>query len=114
MNNVLYAVRKSHDLNDKELAKRLGIEVDDYRKLESGEVRVNIELAKMLGEMFDIDPKLFLDDDSKIVNYSSGVNTHGNMILHPKQYIDVHTGVPQELFEKVLKERDALKRKIEK
>lgn len=31
-------------------------------------------------------------------------------VLHPTTYIDVHNGVPQELFEKVLKERD-LKRK---
>lgn len=112
MNNVLCAVRNNFNFKPEDVAERLGISIDEYKKLESGEIQINIERAKRLGEIFNIDPELFLSNDSKIVNYNLGDHSHGNMILHPKQYIDTHKGIPENVFEKLRKERDKLKDEV--
>lgn len=114
MNNTLCAVRKSDNLKPEDVAERLNMPIEDYLKLESGETRIDIEMAKKLGDVFNVDPEFFLNTDSKIVNYNSGEKSHSNMVVHPTTYIDVHTGVPQELFEKILRERDVLKKKTGK
>ena len=49
----LYIARRDHKLNQKEVAKKLGISKQSYYKKENGYVEFTIREAKLLTKLFD-------------------------------------------------------------
>ena len=70
MNKVLYVGRKAKGLSEKQIAKVLQIEEQEYIELEHSIRDVNAQLALKLAKLFDIDAKIFIQTATMSV-YSS-------------------------------------------
>ena len=70
MNKVLYVGRKAKGLSEKQIAKVLQIEEQEYIELEHSIRDVNAQLALKRAKLFDIDAKIFIQTATMSV-YSS-------------------------------------------
>lgn len=55
-------VRESRGVTKTFMAKGLGMSLQGYRYLEDGEVRLDVERMKKIGELLRVDSAIFLDD----------------------------------------------------
>lgn len=90
MNHSLFLLRKSHKLAKDQVAAQLNTTVDDYSKLETGENKLSLEQAKLLSELYNIDPKHLLANDNSVVNYNIG--TYSRAIINAENYYEGKEG----------------------
>lgn len=67
-------VRESKGVTKTHVANKLGMSLQGYRYLEDGEVRLDVERMKRIGDILSVDSTIFLDDsltDSVISGNSS-------------------------------------------
>lgn len=86
MNQTLFLLRQSHKLAKDQVAAQINSTVDDYSKLESGEDKLSLEQAKLLSELYNIDPKHLLADNDSVVNYNLG--TYSRAIINAENYYE--------------------------
>jgi plasmid maintenance system antidote protein VapI len=108
MSTLLKALEQNSGLKSMDVAERINMSQKEYKSILSGEKMITIDLAKKFGEVFNIAPELFLQDESRVSHYNTGANSHSNMVYGASTYIDIQT-IPEKLFEKILRERDKMK-----
>ena len=94
MNKVLYVGRKAKGLSEKQIAKVLQIEEQEYIELEHSLKDVNAQLALKLAKLFDIDAEIFIYTDGhdvRLLKYAtdeiSGFMQNGTLNNLPPQYL---------------------------
>ncbi len=58
-NILLFFCRRTKHYSQKDVANRLGISIDQYRELESGDVLLTYEQARKLGKLYNAETKYF-------------------------------------------------------
>jgi transcriptional regulator with XRE-family HTH domain len=94
MNKVLYVGRKAKGLSEKQIAKVLQIEEQEYIELEHSLKDVSAQLALKLAKLFDIDAEIFIYTDGhdvRLLKYAtdeiSGYMQGGMLNNLPQQYL---------------------------
>lgn len=105
---VIGSFRISHNYAPEHLAAELDLSIEDYLKMEKGELLVTTEQATKLGKLYNVDPALFFLKGLSVTNYNHGANSHsGPITTYNNNY-----GF-KELVEKLLIENDELKKKLQ-
>lgn len=106
---VLGSFRVSHKYAPEHLAAELNIPLDDYLKMEKGEMLLTTEQAARLGKFYNVDPALFFLKGLSITNYNHGPNSHsGPITTYNNNY-----GF-KEIVEKLMIENGELKKEIQR
>lgn len=84
MNDILYVLRISHKKSETDVAELLEIPVSLYRKMESGELDITLDQAKILGSHFNVDPIFFPLKKHGIVNHNIGASY--TLVMNPTHY----------------------------
>ncbi|GGF49878.1 hypothetical protein [Echinicola rosea] len=104
---VLGSFRVSHNYAPEHIAAELDISLDDYLKMEKGELLLTTEQATKLGKFYNVDPALFFLKGLSVTNYNHGPNSHsGPITTYNNNY-----GF-KEIVEKLMIENDELKKEI--
>lgn len=80
MRNTLIVTREMKKWSPPQVASELGITSDEYQRLENGEGLMTIKIAQKLGELYDISPEYFLNNEAKVINYNTGTFSKG--VIH--------------------------------
>ncbi|WP_339865362.1 helix-turn-helix transcriptional regulator [uncultured Algoriphagus sp.] len=106
---VIGSFRISHNYAPEHLAAELDIPIEDYLKMENGELLLSTEQAAKLAEFYQVDPALFFLKGLSVTNYNHGPNSHsGPITTYNNNY-----GF-KELVEKLMIENDELKKELQK
>ncbi len=84
MNDILYVLRISHKKSETDIAKLLGIPVSLYKKMESGELDITLDQAKILGAHFNVDASFFPLKKHGIVNHNIGASY--TLVMNPTNF----------------------------
>lgn len=107
MKTKQYLLRLSHGYAEEHVSAHLSISKEEYQRLEVGEKKLTSDQAKLLGNLYNLDPQYFLADDYSVVNHNIGTHSHSG----PIHICNSNHGL-KELIDKLLGERDALSKEI--
>jgi transcriptional regulator with XRE-family HTH domain len=112
-NMVLKNLRELNNYTQEYVASVLDINQNSYYKLESGQTRLTVDRIKKLAELYNVPSEYFLYSELPFISYNTGTNSHSNMVIHPKSYIDVNNDFNstsdmkmKEIYEKLIEEKD--------
>ncbi|HEY9004719.1 MAG TPA: helix-turn-helix transcriptional regulator [Ohtaekwangia sp.] len=77
MSNLLVLLRKSHKFEKDQVAAQLDLSIEEYDQLESGQFKLNPQQAELLSELYNIEPRHLLADNTPVVNYNIGTYSRG-------------------------------------
>lgn len=77
MSNLLILLRKSHKFAKDQVAAQLDLSIEDYEQLEEGQFKLNSKQAELLSELYHIEPRHLLADNTPVVNYNIGTYSRG-------------------------------------
>ncbi|KAA0547684.1 helix-turn-helix transcriptional regulator [Bacillus sp. BGMRC 2118] len=67
-------IRKSKGITKTHMAKKLGLTIQGYSQITSGNVRLDVERLKVIAQIMSVDPAIFFNDeltDSVINDFES-------------------------------------------
>ena len=74
MNSVLHSFREFHKWKEKDVADKISISVNDYKNLEVGIDKMDVETALKLSELYSAPPQIFFAKD--LANNVSIIYSH--------------------------------------
>jgi transcriptional regulator with XRE-family HTH domain len=109
MNSALYSYRQFRNWQESDVSKELAISVQEYKELESGIQKVDVETALKLSELYLAPPHLFLsksnsNDFSIIYSYCKFENSNGyvnNLYKDSEVVLEVKDEIIQLLKEEI-------------
>jgi len=105
----LRKLREERGYSQEYVANRIGISQSTYHKLEAEQIRLTVERAKGLADLYEIDPEYFYVSEARAVYFNSGKNynaSNGSI----EKYENGGEKLNMELFE-LLREELAQSRK---
>lgn len=109
MNSALYSFRQFRNLQESEVSKELAISVQEYKDLESGIQKIDVETALKLSELYLAPPHFFLsknnsNDFSIIYSHCQFENSNGyvnNLYNDSELVLKVKSEIIQVLKEEI-------------
>lgn len=87
MNSKLLSLRLNKNWTQDYVAEQLGLSQPAYSKLEQGQVKLTVDRAGKLAELYEIEPEYFFTNDAPIVNFND--NSHNkNLMQHVDNFHD--------------------------
>jgi transcriptional regulator with XRE-family HTH domain len=81
-------LRESRNISREQMTDKLPMSINTYKKIEYGEKIPTLDELKIIAEILNVDPVIFLkDENTSIINhgdYSTGI---GNVIINEKDII---------------------------
>lgn len=111
MNNRLLTLRLEKNWTQDYVADQLGLSQPAYSKLEQGQVKLTVDRAGKLAELYDIDPDYFFTSDTPIVNFHDH-SQNKNLMQHVDNFHD--NSDMKELYEKTITEQAQLIQHLQK
>jgi len=102
----LRKLREGQGYSQEFVANKIGISQSTYHKLEAEQIRLTVERARRLADLYEIDPEYFYLSEARAVYFNSGRNYNGSI----EKYESGGEKLNAELFE-LLREELALSRK---
>jgi transcriptional regulator with XRE-family HTH domain len=106
-------LRELNNYSQEYVAGILEINQNSYSKLETGHTKLTIDRVKKLAELYKVPIEYFFKEDFPFVSYNTGKNSHSNMVIQPKKYVDVNNEEAPDpklydVFERLLAEKERL------
>lgn len=98
-NKILMGLREGNNLSVEYLSNKIGLDYEDYKKLEKGELKMTVRIAEALGEIYRIPPEYFFETKSEVVHQNVGIGSNSN-----SGYIQNYHNYPIQLIEEILKQ----------
>lgn len=102
-NKIMRILREVNGYTQEYIASELGINQNTYSKLESGQTRLTVDRVKKLAELYKVDSEYFLADETPVINYNTGVNSHGGPI---HTYNSNDSELIKNLYDQLLEEKN--------
>lgn len=113
--NKLLSLRLNKNWTQDYVAEQLGLSQPAYSKLEQGQVKLTIDRAGKLAELYEIEPEYFFTNDSPTVNFHDN-SQNKNLMQHVESFHD--SAEMKELYEQRIAEQtrliETLQKRVEK
>ena len=76
--NKLLGLKIFKNWEDKDVATELEITVDEYKDLESGKTKMNINIAKKLSDLYQVPVEYFMSNEVSVFHYNHGTASNSN------------------------------------
>jgi transcriptional regulator with XRE-family HTH domain len=81
---LLFGLKMSRGYTNDEVAERAQMKVSHYTRLERDEIKMTVDDAGKLAEVYNLEPEYFFTNPAKIVNQNSGPHSVG--IIYASTY----------------------------
>lgn len=107
-------LRESKNISREQMIDFLPISLNTYKKIEYGERIPTLEELKIISNVLEIDPSIFLrDDQTSIVNNGNFSSGQGNIIINEKELIFELTRSINKLSDTILSLYTAVNKKLD-
>lgn len=114
MNSKLLSLRLNKNWTQDYVAEQLGLSQPAYSKLEQGQVKLTVDRAGKLAELYEIEPEYFFTNDAPIVNFNDN-SQNKNLMQHVDNFHD--NSEMKEMYEQRIAEQarqiETLNKRIE-
>ena len=93
-------LREAKKLRHEDMAERLGMSRSAYSRLETGEVKLDVDRLQQIADVLDVPPEELLNDQPVVFN---ALNNSGG--TNGCQHVEIH--FPQEVVQQMLDRYDA-------
>lgn len=76
--NKLLGLKIFKNWEDKDIATELEMTVDEYKDLESGKTKINVEIAKKLSNLYQVPVEYFMSSEVSVFHYNHGIASNSN------------------------------------
>lgn len=86
--NKIRAIREVKGYSQDFMAEKMNISQKTYSRIESGNVKLDIDRLKQISELLEVEPSALLDNETNVFNYYDKVNNSGTFYnISSEEYI---------------------------
>ncbi|MEN0081120.1 helix-turn-helix transcriptional regulator [Flavobacterium lindanitolerans] len=86
--NKIRTIREVKGYSQDFMAEKLNISQKTYSRIESGQVKLDIERLYQISDILEVEPSDLLDNETNVFNYYNKVQNSGNIFITSQEYID--------------------------
>ncbi|THF52840.1 helix-turn-helix transcriptional regulator [Flavobacterium supellecticarium] len=87
--NKIRAIREVKGYSQDFMAEKMNISQKTYSRIESGNVKLDIDRLKQISDLLEVEPSALLDNETNVFNYYDKVNNSGTFYnVSSEEYIN--------------------------